>query len=91
METPRPPAPRGEGSLFRKPGSLIWTMQLYVPVLGKHRKRSTRTTDGPRVPSRSAGATVPRGLSYFGRRSAGMFADLRYSHFPPLTQKIPIT
>jgi hypothetical protein len=32
METPRPPAPRGEGSLFRKPGSLIWTMQLYVPV-----------------------------------------------------------
>jgi integrase len=36
---------RGEGVIYRKPGSALYTARLYIPVLGKHRKRSTRTTD----------------------------------------------
>jgi integrase len=38
-------ADRGEGMLYKKPGSAIWTARLYIATLGRHRKRSTRTTD----------------------------------------------
>jgi hypothetical protein len=41
----RPRRDRGEGMIYRKPGSAIWTARLYVAVLGRHRKRSTKTTD----------------------------------------------
>lgn len=36
---------RGEGMLYRKRGSTIWTARLYIAVLGRHRKRSTGTSD----------------------------------------------
>jgi integrase len=36
---------RGEGMIYKKPGSDIWTARLYIAVLGHHKKRSTRTTD----------------------------------------------
>ena len=39
------PRDRGEGMLYKKPGSPLWTARLYIAVLGKHRKRSTRTSD----------------------------------------------
>ena len=49
------PRKRGEGMLFKKPGSTIWTAHLDIPALGRHRKRSTRTTDPQKAlaPSRS--------------------------------------
>jgi hypothetical protein len=36
--------------IYRKPGSTIWTARLYIAVLGRHRKRSTRTPDEPTAP-----------------------------------------
>jgi integrase len=36
---------RGEGMLYKRRGSPLWTARLYIAVLGKHQKRSTRTAD----------------------------------------------
>ena len=40
---------RGTGSLFRPAGRQIWMARLYVPTLGRHKKRSTGTPDRQRA------------------------------------------